>query len=93
MSTTSISVGRGLGAALGNLKVKTKVLLGFAVILMMLAVVSAISFFGFTSISSQFGHYTAAVTVAKPSSSARSAAARTTRSVVSPARGITSSIP
>jgi methyl-accepting chemotaxis protein len=63
MSTRSISVGRGLGAALGSLKVKTKVLLGFAVILALLAVVSAISFFGFSSISSQFGHYTAAVTV------------------------------
>jgi methyl-accepting chemotaxis protein len=54
----------GLMATLGNLKVKTKVLSGFALVLLLLAAVSAISFLGFSSISGQFGEYNEAVGIA-----------------------------
>ena len=54
----------GLMASLANMKVKTKVLSGFALVLLLLAGVSAISLMGFTSISSQFGDYSEAVGVA-----------------------------
>ncbi|QEX14957.1 methyl-accepting chemotaxis protein [Hypericibacter terrae] len=51
-------------AGLANMKVKTKVLSGFGLVLLLLAGVSAISFMGFSSISSQFGDYSTAVGVA-----------------------------
>ncbi|WP_151175458.1 methyl-accepting chemotaxis protein [Hypericibacter terrae] len=54
----------GLMAGLANMKVKTKVLSGFGLVLLLLAGVSAISFMGFSSISSQFGDYSTAVGVA-----------------------------
>ena len=64
MSTiTSAKVG-GLRAAFANLKVKTKVMLGFATVLLLLATVAGMSYLGFNGISGQFGEFSDAVTVA-----------------------------
>jgi CHASE3 domain sensor protein len=65
---SSKSATGGLRAAVNNLKVKTKILLGFAVVLALMAVMSAVSFFGFNKIDGQFGHYAAAVRVVLDSS-------------------------
>jgi methyl-accepting chemotaxis protein len=68
VSMSSKSATGGLRATINNLKVKTKILLGFAVVLALMAVMSAVSYFGFNKIDGQFGHYAAAVRVVQDSS-------------------------
>jgi len=53
----------GLWAAFNNLKVKTKVLTGFAFVLTILVAVSAVGYLGFSKIDGQFTHYASAVDV------------------------------
>ncbi|HWA45806.1 MAG TPA: methyl-accepting chemotaxis protein [Hypericibacter adhaerens] len=53
----------GLLATFANMKVKTKVLSGFGLVLLLLATVSGISFMGFSSIGTQFGEYIGAVNI------------------------------
>ena len=52
-----------------NLKVQTKVLLGFSVILLLLAAVSLLSYRGFSVVATQFGHYAGVVDVASDAGS------------------------
>jgi len=64
VSMNSDSKVSGLWAAFNNLKVKTKVLSGFAVVLAILIAVSSVGYVGFSKIAGQFGHYATAVEVA-----------------------------
>ena len=54
----------GFGMTFNNLKVMTKVMSGFSVVIALMIAVSAVAYWGFNNISGQFGHYTGAVTVA-----------------------------
>ncbi len=70
MTNVSVSASAkigGLRTFFANMKVKTKVLLGFAMVLLLLATVAGVSYFGFNGISGQFGQYSDAVTIASDS--------------------------
>ena len=68
LSAVACKKSRALGDAFGDLKVKTKVLLGFSIILLLLATVSVLSYRGFSVIAGQFGYYAGVVDVASDAS-------------------------
>jgi methyl-accepting chemotaxis protein len=63
-STKSVVQMTGVKADFTNLKVKTKILLGFSIVLVILLAVSLASYLGFNKISGQFVEYAGAVGVA-----------------------------
>ncbi len=64
MNNVTSPQGRASVTGLGNMKVKTKILLGFACVLAVLATVSGASFLGFTRVSHEVERYITAVEVA-----------------------------
>jgi methyl-accepting chemotaxis protein len=54
----------GLGSFFANMKIRTRVILGFLCVLVILAVISLISIFGFGKVATEFADYTDVVNIA-----------------------------
>jgi methyl-accepting chemotaxis protein len=55
---------RGRGNFLANMKIRTRVILGFLCVLAILAAISLVGFFGFSKVATEFGNYTDVVNIA-----------------------------